>query len=162
MPRILEDFESAPETRWSYVADGVMGGVSQGQAEMVQTEDGAAVRLTGDVSTDNNGGFIQVRQRLDGGWPAEAEGLTISAKGNDETYYVFVRTSGLARVWYYYSFPFEAGQDWAETEMPFAAFEASNADMPQQMDPGDVISIGIVAYGRDHEADVTVRSIGLF
>ena len=38
-----------------------MGGVSQGSAEF----DAGALRLTGQVSTKNNGGFIQVRTRID-------------------------------------------------------------------------------------------------
>ena len=44
---------------WAYLADTVMGGVSQGRAEFSN----GALRLTGQVSTENNGGFIQVRTR---------------------------------------------------------------------------------------------------
>ena len=49
------------ENNWAYLADTVMGGVSQGSAEF----DAGALRLTGQVSTKNNGGFIQVRTRID-------------------------------------------------------------------------------------------------
>ena len=38
---------------WAYLADTVMGGVSQGSAEFAA----GALRLTGQVSTKNNGGF---------------------------------------------------------------------------------------------------------
>ena len=49
------------ENNWAYLADTVMGGVSQGGAEFAA----GALRLTGQVSTKNNGGFIQVRTRVD-------------------------------------------------------------------------------------------------
>ena len=49
------------ENNWAYLADTVMGGVSQGGAEF----SAGALRLTGQVSTKNNGGFIQVRTRID-------------------------------------------------------------------------------------------------
>jgi len=43
--------------QWVYLADRVMGGISEGTA---QFED-QVIRLSGEVSTANNGGFIQVR-----------------------------------------------------------------------------------------------------
>ena len=49
------------ENNWAYLADTVMGGVSRGGAEF----SAGALRLTGQVSTKNNGGFIQVRTRID-------------------------------------------------------------------------------------------------
>ena len=157
MAQAWETFGSGAETRWGYVADGVMGGVSQGQAAL----EGGVIRLTGDVSTANNGGFIQVRNRFGGGWPENAEGLRLDVRGNGEEYWVFLRTEGLARVWYSYRASFVAGADWAEVTLPFAAFRPSNDGMPE-FDVGQVISIGIVAYGRDFEADVSVREIGVF
>ena len=47
---------------WSYIADTVMGGVSQGSAVYVKEE--VSIRLSGIVSTKNNGGFIQVRTNI--------------------------------------------------------------------------------------------------
>ena len=160
---MFEDFEADAGERWTYVADRVMGGVSNGKAEMVRSGSDAAVRLTGTVSTDNNGGFIQVRQRFAAGdWPADAKGLRILAKGNGETYYVFLRTEGLSRVWYSYRFAFEAGAEWREYEMPFDQFSASHDGMPDRFTPDIVKSIGLVAYGKDHEADVTLRSVEVY
>ena len=43
------------ENNWAYLADTVMGGVSRGGAEF----SAGVLRLTGQVSTKNNGGFIQ-------------------------------------------------------------------------------------------------------
>ena len=59
--RMLETFDKNPETRWRFIADTVMGGVSTGKVDFL-TENGMAyARLTGSVSTENNGGFIQFR-----------------------------------------------------------------------------------------------------
>ncbi len=46
---------------WQYVSDRVMGGVSDGQVTLEQDGDMYFARLTGNVSTANNGGFIQLR-----------------------------------------------------------------------------------------------------
>ena len=47
---------------WAYIADKVMGGVSEGSAGYVEEE--ASIRLIGTVSTKNKGGFIQVRTSM--------------------------------------------------------------------------------------------------
>ena len=62
---LVDDFQSGPEKRWRFFADTVMGGVSSGNVEFA-TKDGVSfARLTGDVSTANNGGFIQIRHELE-------------------------------------------------------------------------------------------------
>lgn len=163
MAEIFEDFSGAAAARWDYVADGVMGGVSQGRAEIVTLEEGGqAVRLTGQVSTENNGGFIQVRHRFEGGLPAEARGLRLSVRGNGEGYYVFLRTRGLERVFHSYRQGFETGREWRTVALDFADFYPSHAGMAEGFSPGEVFGIGIVAYGRDFEADVTVREVGVY
>ena len=49
---------------WKFQSDQVMGGVSQGDASLVQDGDMFFFRLTGDVSTRNNGGFVQFRSKV--------------------------------------------------------------------------------------------------
>ena len=48
-------------TEWEYISDNVMGGVSSGKATILKDTDNFFLRLEGNVSTKNNGGFIQVR-----------------------------------------------------------------------------------------------------
>ena len=162
LPMIFEDFTSGATERWDYVADRVMGGVSSGEAQIVRDGAYSAVHLTGTVSTDNNGGFIQVRHRFAGGWGKDTRGLRISAKGNDQIFYVFLRTKGLSRVWYSYRFAFEVSSEWAEFEMDFDQFKPSHEGMPKTFTPDIIQSIGFVAYGRNHEADLTVRQIEIY
>ena len=44
--------------KWEYISDKVMGGISDGKAEIINGED-LFLRLSGNVSTKNNGGFIK-------------------------------------------------------------------------------------------------------
>ena len=69
---VFDDFSGDAGARWDYVADGVMGGVSSGGAEIRGAGTDAVLRLQGNVSTANNGGFLQVRQRFSDTWPQSA------------------------------------------------------------------------------------------
>ena len=65
-----------------------MGGISSGKLE-VDSENGSKFyRMTGDVSTANNGGFIQFRADLTKLSDTEKifNGIKIKVRGNDENY----------------------------------------------------------------------------
>ncbi|WP_178346889.1 CIA30 family protein [Marivita hallyeonensis] len=159
---VFEDFSGSASARWEFVADGVMGGVSQGRAEIAGSGPDAVLRLRGMVSTKNNGGFIQVRHRFANAWPADAQGLSLVTKGNGQTYYVFLKTPDLNRVWYSYRASFTASESWQTMRLPFSSFEASHDAMPQSFAPSEVRSLAVVAYGADYEADVQVKSISVY
>ena len=55
---LIEDFKSQPDTRWQFIADTVMGGVSTGEIDFIELNGDAYARMRGNVSTENNGGFI--------------------------------------------------------------------------------------------------------
>ena len=59
---ILFSLESSED--WQFISDRTMGGVSDGQAFVDKDGDLFFARLIGNVSTDNNGGFIQLRSIL--------------------------------------------------------------------------------------------------
>lgn len=148
--------------RWTYVSDQVMGGVSTGEAR-IETEDGAPVlHLTGEVSTANNGGFIQARTLLGTRLPPDTTGVILRARGNDQPYFVHLRTSGTALPWQYYQARFEATRDWQEVRLPFSAFKPSGRLLRKSPRPDTISSLGIVAYGRPHTADVSVRFVGFY
>ena len=159
---VLEDFSEQPQARWEYFADVVMGGVSEGGAEYITYDGTAFVRLIGTVSTENNGGFLQVRRLLPQGLPAATEGLELGMRGNGEAYYVFLRTREMTRPWHFYNVSFQSTQEWSQVRVPLEAFEASHDVLANPIDPQSVISIGFVAYGRDHAADLSVASVGLY
>ena len=146
------------QNNWAYLADTVMGGVSQGTANL---SDGA-LRLTGQVSTKNNGGFIQVRTRVD---PTEAQGkvgIKIKVKGNGEVYYIHIRNASARLPWHYYTASFETNDKWNEVLIPFDKFEKSATLMPRKLKSDTIKTIGLVAYGKDHSADVSVSNLEFY
>jgi hypothetical protein len=158
---MFEDFQDNPGSRWRFVADTVMGGVSDGSVAFEQDGDEAYVRLTGTVSTDNNGGFIQVRTRFDGGLAKNAQALRLLVRGNGERYYVFLRSINGTRPWHSYRHSFTAPSDWTEVRLPIADFTPSHEPLPERIAPQEVKGIGLVAYGDDFTADLSVASIAV-
>jgi len=159
---MVEDFTMQPETRWRFFADTVMGGVSSGQVRFVEEGGRTHARMTGTVSTANNGGFIQIRLDLATPPPETAQGVRLVVRGNDQTYFVHLRTDGTLLPWQYYQAGFEVTRDWQEVRLPLTAFEASGAILRDVPRAGALTSVGIVAYGRDHEADIEVREVGFY
>ncbi|MFT5796558.1 MAG: hypothetical protein ACI84R_000605 [Candidatus Azotimanducaceae bacterium] len=159
---IFENFENQPETRWRFFADTVMGGVSTGQVEF-KTEGGESyAHMTGSVSTANNGGFIQIRMAIPTSLPAGTQGVRLTVRGNAQSYFVHLRTSGTLLPWQYYQAKYDVSQDWTKVDLPFSAFEASDRllrDVPRAQ---SLKSIGIVAYGRDHDAEIDIQEISFY
>ncbi len=157
-PDVSRDYVSRPEGPWRYFSDQVMGGVSEGTAEPA----GGAIRLTGTVSTRNRGGFIQVRTPVETPLPAGARGVALEVRGNGERYFVHLRTRGTRLPWQYYQAGFATSRAWREVRLPFDAFRPSGKLLRATPRPGDVTSIGVVAYGRDHEALLELRRLWIF
>ncbi len=159
---LAEDFSKSPEKRWDFVADTVMGGVSSGQVQFSSEGDVAFARLTGTVSTENNGGFIQFRRKLTDRPDASVSGVRLLVRGNGELYFVHLRTRGTVLPWQYYQAEFATSDEWTEVSLPLSGFKASGA-MLRAIPVADAItSVGVVAFGRDHEARVDVSEIGFY
>ncbi|ABD53391.1 CIA30 family protein [Jannaschia sp. CCS1] len=155
LPLKAEPMRPIADFSWRYAADTVMGGVSAGRGWV---EDGV-LRLTGTVSTANNGGFIQVRTDLPDGLSDTI--LHLRVRGNGERYFVHLRSVQSTRPWMSYRAEFPTTADWTDITLPLTAFTPSRDGMPAQIAAEDVRSLGIVAYGRDHEADVSVSHISV-
>lgn len=160
--QMTDPIRMTPDARWTYVSDQVMGGVSTGSAQIEMADDASFLRLTGQVSTANRGGFIQARITLDSPPPDTAQGVLIRTRGNGEGYFIHLRTGGTLLPWQYYQAPFATTPDWAEVRIPFDAFKPSGALLRDSLRPTSIRSIGIVAYGRDHLADVSVAEVGFY
>lgn len=146
------------ENNWAYLADTVMGGVSRGSAEFSN----GALRLTGQVSTKNNGGFIQVRTRIDPTETSEKVGVKIKVKGNGEVYYLHIRNASARLPWHYYTANFQTSEKWKEILIPFNNFEKSATFMPRKLNAETIKTLGVVAYGKDHEADVSIANLEFY
>lgn len=158
----IEDFKSQPETRWDFFTDGVMGGVSQGQASFITENGDVHAHMTGNVSTENNGGFIQIRMKLLDSAPKDAKGVRLVVRGNNQEYFVHLRTSGTRLPWQYYQASFDVSGDWKDVTILFTDFKPSGRFLRTTPKVNSLKSIGIVAFGRDHEADVDIREISFY
>ena len=144
---------------WEYIADDVMGGVSKGNVKFQSIEGGNIALLQGDVSTENNGGFIQIRRALRDIDLHEAKSVKIIAKGNDQAYFVFLRTTGTVLPWQYYSAEFKVTKNFEEFILPIDEFKKSGLLMTSKVNPKNITSIGLVAFGRDHQAELHVKEV---
>ena len=108
--------------QWSYFADTVMGGVSVGTAEFESSGSDKTIRLTGEVSTANNGGFIQVRSSIPEELAKGKTGIRLKVKGNGEQYYLHIRNSSTRLPWHYYQQGFATTTTWREIKLPFQSF----------------------------------------
>lgn len=159
---VFEDFGVDAENRWRFFADTVMGGISSGEVTFKRDISGTFARMTGTVSTANNGGFIQFRRLLQNPLPRETRGLRLIVRGNGQQYFVHLRTTGTFFPWQYYQSDFTANQAWSEVWLPLINFKASGAFMRSPPTARSLRSVGIVAYGRDHEAQIDVREIDFY
>jgi hypothetical protein len=158
----IEDFTMHPELRWRFFTDGVMGGVSTGQMAFVQDDGPPHARMTGHVSTANRGGFIQMRLDLASPPPAGTTGLRLVVRGNGQRYFAHLRTSGTLLPWQYYQASFDVTETWAEVRLPLEAFHASGAMLRKLPRADRLTSVAVVAYGRDHDAEIEVREVGFY
>ena len=150
---------------WQYVSDRVMGGVSDGKVTLEQDGEMYYARLTGNVSTKNNGGFIQLRSGVsfknsekDG---KNLQGVRLNVRGNGETYEIHITTNDRVYRGDYYSATFKADSDWKMIDLPFNKFKRKRSNNTK-LDAKNITRFGIVAYGREYVSDVSVSTIEFY
>ena len=117
---ILIDFTQSqrdPSELWGPLDDVVMGGVSQSQAQ----SSAEGLLFTGNVSTDNSGGFASIRTRnFDPALNLSGhQGIALRLKGDGQRYKFFIRDStGWDSLAYAISFDTKAGE-WMTIQLPF-------------------------------------------
>ena len=146
-------------TNWKMITDQVMGGISQGQFNYQKIGDDNAVILTGSVSIKNNGGFIQIRRNLDDVNLNNVKKVTIIAKGNDEKYFIHLRTAFTVLPWQYYQSSFFVENDFKSFVLPLIDFKKSGYLLPKRINPNNIKSIAIVAFGKKYNAELIVKEI---
>ena len=157
------NFLQMPSTGWRLVTDNVMGGVSTGSMQPVERENTSCIALTGDVSTDNNGGFIQIALDLEDDMAKQAagyDGIRIRVLGNGEDYNLHLRTRDLWFPWQAYRATFQTTGEWQELELPFSKFAAYKTSSKLRVER--LKRIGVVAIGRDFTADICVADVGFY
>jgi len=161
--RVSENLSSSLGTQWRLVTDQVMGGVSNGELTLDNYKGKNCLRMRGDVSTDNNGGFVQIALDLTQDEPLDASayaGIELSISGNNEHYNIHIRTTDLWLPWQSYRFSFKTTPDWQIIRIPFANLEAYRTTTKFHQDK--LKRIGLVGIGRNFQADMCVSSIRLY
>jgi hypothetical protein len=121
--------------------------------------------MTGNVSLENNGGFIQVRLPLvldrrpfDA---TEYEGLSLKVRGNGRKYYIHMRTTNTRQPWAYFYQEFETTEAWTTIEIPFDSFKGENTRW-EKMQTDRLASLAIVAAKEEMYADIEVAEISFY
>ena len=160
---ILVDMFDKPSS-WRFIGDDVMGGLSTGSISFEKDKIGNTLGcLKGLVSTANNGGFIQMRREIDKADRKkikDASAIILDASGNNNEYFVHLRTKGMLMPWTYYYAPFVATKDSRELIFPLSKFKRSGRFLGREFPRGaEIKSLGIVAYGKDYEAELCVNKV---
>jgi len=164
---LIDDFDPSggkglTEGRWEIVRDpgsrAVVGKVESGE------HDGrTSLHVSGAVSP-NPGGAIQARRSLIiRRRPLDAHlygGVRLAAKGNGETYALQLRTKDTRYPKQYYQAQFATDGTWQEIKLPFRSFVPASA--ARQLNPAELMSITVVAAGKEFNADLHIDEIGLY
>ena len=163
--KIIDDFTDNPEKRWQFYTDQVMGGVSEGGASVRSDFEGPYVRLEGSVSTVNNGGLIQIRTNVSE-QSKDAKGILLKVRGNGENYYIHVNTNETIflpqQYRFYYQASFPTSKNWSEVKIPFSTFRRSNTQISKYFNGKNLRTIGLLAYGREHNALLEIKYLSYY
>ena len=159
---LLSIYDAQQNTsRWQTADDRVMGGLSVAQI-VADTRGGqSCFCLSGRVSLENRGGFVQMK------WSFEPEmdagqftGVYVDVMGNNESYNVHLRTRQLWLPWQSFRASFTAIPQWERIYLPFTQFE--NYSTFSTLDPVGIRKLAIVAIGREFNSDVCVKGFGFY
>ncbi len=139
---------------WRNVDDSVMGGVSASISSWVPSGGRGAMEFTGDLSTDNNGGFASTLSRVDkdlGMRAAGSRALGLRAFGDGRTYLLQLQagSSGADRWISRFTPPAsDSSGAAANIELPLASFEPVNrflqpVEAQAALDPASISQIGV-------------------
>ena len=165
---LIDDFSSSKSrlgTSWEGFSDQVMGGRSEISVSLVPKAEEPYIRMTGDVSLERNGGFIQTRLKLteQGSFDAsDYSGIRLKARGRDKGYYIFLRTASTILPWKFYKAQFDVSQDWQYIDIPWAAFENGDYGRLKKLNIDKLKSLALTAYAREFSAELEVSEIGLY
>jgi hypothetical protein len=149
---------------WRGFSDRVMGGVSNVSFNRDNVAGKNCVRLTGTVTRESNGGFIQMALYF-GSNDAELDasaysGIELLVYGNNEDYNVHVRTGECG--WYdeSYRYTFFANPEWQSVRIPWHAFKPNGISAP--LNAGRINRIAILGWMREFQADISLAAISLY
>ena len=160
---IIENFsEINDNNNWEFVSDQVMGGVSSGSFYILKEKNINFLRLKGNVSLENNGGFIQVRKLVDVPISKNIKGIQLKSRGNNENYFIHLWTKFTLLPWQYYQLSFKVTDKWKTYNLNISEFSRSGSLLPKVINPGHIKSIALVAFGKKYDVIVDLSEIKFF
>jgi hypothetical protein len=166
---VLSNFEAEqeivlPGARWRGFSDRVMGGVSDAELSRATVAGKRCIRLTGRVTRDSGGGFIQMALDL-GSRGADFDGsawtgVEFLVYGNDEDYNVHVRTADCG--WYDESYraTVRVGPRWQSLRIPWSGFTPNGLSVP--LNPARLQRIALLGWMREFTADIALAEAALY
>ena len=149
--------------QWNFITDQVMGGLSTGKFIVEKVDGVMCYRMTGDVSTKNNGGFIQIRAKLNPEINSkEYDGVYLKVYKKEKNYNLHLRTGLTLAPWQYYSYTFVTTKNWIEIRAPFKQFKKSNFYQPKSILGQNIKSVGLVAGFDNFKSDICLSEIGFY
>ena len=148
---------------WRLVTDRVMGGISKGSLTPESYLDKKCLRMQGEVSTENNGGFVQMALDLNDGKEFDAsnfQGLELVVAGDNEVYNLHYRTSGLWMPWQSYRASFKVSPEWGIVKIPFSMMTQYKTS--KKFQASKIKRLGLVAIGKNFDADLCVASVRFY
>ncbi|MEB3329794.1 MAG: CIA30 family protein [Candidatus Sericytochromatia bacterium] len=168
-PMLLDDFDtldarSALGTTWQGFSDTVMGGRSTFRLTFEPVRGKPALRLRGEVSLENRGGFIQAALPLAAGGALDAsgyQGVRVIVSGRPGSYAIHLRTSDHRLPWQHHAAPLPVTPGWQTVDVPFSRFEGSGWGVGR-LDPRKLQRLGLVASKQAFLADLAVAHLSLY
>ena len=165
---LIDDFSDPSRASngqvWRLVSDRVMGGLSSGRVQHLFHRGRPALRMTGDVRLENNGGFLQVNLDLaEDGQAFDASawaGIAVTLCGDGGSYAVNLRSTDLDRPWQSYRATLESTQRWQCHRLPFESFLPHRTG--RALAPGRLRRVGIIAIGEARHVDVALGELRFF
>lgn len=149
MTSLFQFRQASDVANWQIVNDGVMGGRSTSQAALAKAEAGeSAMRFSGNLSLENNGGFASVRSRPSGSLGLESGKTILLRVKGDGRRYTFNLYTADRRTAFSYQMDFNTQADqWAEVRLPVDKFVAHSFGRPipsMKLTPSQVQGVGIL------------------
>ena len=147
---------------WRFVKDQVMGGKSDGSMALKEStnENFDFISAQGNVSTDG-GGFLMFRKEIDENNLSDFSRVKFKARGNNEKYFIHIKTKGSIFPWVRYLGEFEVTNEWQDFEIEFTEFIRYSNKSPKKrnLNPSKIKLIGVEASGRDFDMDIDIASM---
>ena len=147
---------------WRFIKDQVMGGKSDGSMLLKEftNQNFDFISAKGNVSTDG-GGFLMFRKEINANNLSNFSKVKFKARGNNEKYFIHIKTKGSIFPWVRYLGEFEVTDEWQDFEIEFTEFIRYSNKSPKKrnLNPKKIKFIGVEASGRDFDMEIDIASM---